>query len=237
MGRHSVDAEFIAGLVTGSSAAIPFTAPRALFKPVTALAVVPQHGAVRHHAAHHARVEASWGRRHTLAAVAVTLLGTGSVATVIAGPWTRENAAAPIASNPVAQPNVVAAPVLPEAIPSVAEQPVVEVPGYVQTDSYNSDAAVVPVPELPAVPTVVANPVLTEAPQVIAEPLALEPAPLQAESLEPAPVEAAPSTTRVGNPDGSLLFPGEAPPPADPAQLQQWVGNHLAMKMRWLQGR
>lgn len=162
----------------------------------------------------------SWGRGHTVAAAAVALIGVGALGTIANDWWARESytESAVMAFNH----SIVLAPASSAAPP--AEVPVV---AAVPTQPVVAAA--------PVVPTVRVVP--TAAPIAAAvTPEAIQPAPQVVENAAPAE----PVQTRVGQPDGSLLFPGEAPPPPlinDPGAFQQWMGNHLDLKVKWLEGR
>ncbi|NMN99255.1 hypothetical protein [Antrihabitans stalactiti] len=172
----------------------------------------------------------SWGRAHTVAAAAVALIGVGALGTIADDWWARESyteSAVMAYDHPI-----VLAPAVPAA--PVAEQPVV---AALPTETVVAVAPVVPqvvAPAAPAVPTVRVVPTAAPIATAVA-PQVAEPAP---QVVQEAPAE--PVQTRVGQPDGSLLFPGEPPPPPliqDPGAFQQWMGNHLDLKVKWLEGR
>ncbi|MGW4371551.1 hypothetical protein ACWEKT_38555 [Nocardia takedensis] len=60
---------------------------------------------------------------------------------------------------------------------------------------------------------------------------------LESEERTPEPLTpgtGAPGSTRVGNPDAAMLFPGETPPPpAFTPEAQQWWDNHFRLMMQW----
>ena len=173
----------------------------------------------------------SWGRGHTVAAAAVALIGVGAFGT-IANDWLARESHTESSVLAFDRPFVLA--------PAATAAPLAEPPSIaaVPTEPIVAEVPVVPqviVPAAQAVPTVRVVP--TASPVAAAmTPEAVVPAPQAA----PAPVASEPAQTRVGQPDGSLLFPGEAPPPPlinDPAAFQQWMGNHLDLKARWIEGR
>ena len=172
----------------------------------------------------------SWGRGHTVAAAAVALIGVGALGTIADDWWARESyteSAVMAYDHPIAL-----APAAPAA--PVAEQPVV---AALPTETVVAVAPVVPqvvAPAAPAVPTVRVVPTAAPIATAVA-PQVAEPAPQVIQEATAEPLQ-----TRVGQPDGSLLFPGEAPPPPliqDPGAFQQWMGNHLDLKVKWLEGR
>lgn len=173
----------------------------------------------------------SWGRGHTFAAAAVALIGVGALGTIANDWWARESyteSAVMAYDHPIVlAPAASAAPVV--------EQPVVA--ALPPTETVVAVAPVVPQVIAPAAPAVPMVRVPTAAPIATAVvPQVVEPAPQKVQTEAPAE----PVQTRVGQPDGSLLFPGEAPPPPliqDPGAFQQWMGNHLDLKVKWLEGR
>ncbi|MFH5230803.1 hypothetical protein [Antrihabitans spumae] len=227
MGRHSIEASPAIGR---HSLALPTLVPSGLV-PAGAGTAMPF--MVTHHAV--VRGRQTWSRGHIFAAAAIAAIGAGAVGTVLTGAFVDDatlasatQAAGPAVVPPLDLPSIAA---LVPQIPAVAALPPLEVP-------------VVAAAAAPVVPDPVVAPVV--APLVVA-PAAVAPRPEVQAAAPPvveapaAPVPAAAEPTRVGQPEGgTLLFPGETPPPpllSEPAEFQQWLGNHMDMKVRWLEGK
>lgn len=134
-------------------------------------------------------------------------------------PSTSVSAAASVSAAPTIEP------VAPPETPAAAEREQIPAP--------MPPPAVPPVPINPR-PTAPPRPTTTVKP----EPAESAPQEAQAPAEEQAP-EAPPAPSKVGEPDGNGLFPGESPPPAagaDPEVTRQWWDNHWALKQRWLNG-
>ncbi|WP_327145462.1 hypothetical protein [Nocardia sp. NBC_01327] len=102
------------------------------------------------------------------------------------------------------------------------------------TDSPAPPPAPEPITDNPA-------PIITTPPKRThpAHPTTTDPAVTTTTTTDPTTSSVPPTSTKVGAPDANWLFPGESPPPpagSDPAQIQAWWDNHLALKDRWLHG-
>lgn len=150
---------------------------------------------------------------------AVVLFGVCAATLALSAPAER----APVAV--VASANVPAAPAFSEATAALLESqsPAVFLDGQPGVVPQPTDVVAAQESAPTTVPSVVK-------PQL--------PEPSQAQVSDPTSV-APRALPPVGAPDGTMLFPGETPPPpltADPAEQQRWWANHLDLKMRWLQG-
>ncbi|MBJ8342411.1 hypothetical protein JGU71_26315 [Antrihabitans sp. YC3-6] len=226
MGRHSIEASPAVGR---HSLALPTLVPSGLVPAGVGTAMPFM---VTHHAV--VRGRQTWSRGHIFAAAAVAAIGAGAVGTVLTGAFVDDatlasatQAAGPAVVPPLDLPSIAA---LVPQIPAAAALPPVEVPV--------AEAAAAPVVPGPVVAPVVAP--LVVAPVVAPRPEVQAAAPPAVEAPA-APVPAAAEPTKVGQPEsGTLLFPGETPPPpllSEPAEFQQWLGNHMDMKVRWLEGK
>ncbi|MET9486538.1 hypothetical protein [Nocardia sp. NPDC006630] len=119
------------------------------------------------------------------------------------------------------------------ALPPTTQAPAPIPPPAVATDNPAPIPAPDPVTDNPA-PVATTPPKHTHPPR----PTTTEPAQTTT-TTDPTTPDAPPTSTKVGAPDANWLFPGESPPPpagSDPARIQAWWDNHLALKDRWLHG-
>ncbi|WP_194814396.1 hypothetical protein [Nocardia sp. XZ_19_385] len=201
-------------------------------------------------------------RRLLAAAVAITVLGTSTVAVAalhdgqpvetgnrpVASPSSPAAAAPPTAAELPALPTTNASlpaepntnaplPAEPNTNAPLPAEPNTNAPPPVAPITTAQPPAAIgttapPAPQRPVTPPPPDTPQPTEPPDT--------PQPTQPtdtpEPTEPPPP--APRTT-VGAPDGNWLFPGESPPPpmnADPELVRAWWANHWLLKEQWLRG-
>ncbi|MEU7631367.1 hypothetical protein AB0C34_15460 [Nocardia sp. NPDC049220] len=143
---------------------------------------------------------------------------------------------APAVPSPVAEPSMLpveSAPGPPSVPPGAApEIPLVAPPA--------APPPVAPVPEDHVAPIAPVVPPDAQQPAAPIEPAAPPEAPPPETPPAETPPAEAPPPAPVTPPDGTLLFPGEPPPPAldaGPAAVQAWWDNHWKLTEQWFGGR